>query len=106
MSRYIDAEVLDEKISDRFNEYYNNANIFEVEETETALFITEDIQGIIYNLPTADVVEVVHAEPVKFYCDPFTGKMITTCSYCDGKISSKDKWCKHCGAKMDGEKVE
>ena len=64
--------------------------------------IPEEIWEMVELAPTADVVEVVHAEPVKFYCDTFTGKRITTCSYCDGKISSKDKWCKHCGAKMDG----
>lgn len=53
-------------------------------------------------IPAADVVEVVHARPVKFYCDARTGRMMTTCSACDMKIGPYDSFCKHCGAKMDG----
>jgi PHP family Zn ribbon phosphoesterase len=41
---------------------------------------------------------VIYARPVKIFDDPYTGKMFTTCSACDGKISPKDKFCKHCGA--------
>lgn len=40
------------------------------------------------------------AVPVKFFNDPYTGKRFTTCSRCDGKISPKDNYCKHCGAEM------
>lgn len=43
------------------------------------------------------------ASPVKFFDNPYTGKQFTTCSRCDGKISPKDIWCKHCGAKMKSE---
>lgn len=56
----------------------------------------------IKTIPAADVVEVVHARPVKFYCDARTGRMMTTCSVCDMKIGPYDSFCKHCGAKMDG----
>lgn len=55
-------------------------------------------------IPAADVVEVKHGAPIKFFNDPYTGRMFTTCSTCDGKISPKDKWCRHCGAKMDKER--
>ena len=60
------------------------------------------VMEYIKQIPAADVVEVVHGSPVKVFEDPWTGKMFTTCSRCDGKISPKDKWCKHCGAKIDG----
>jgi len=61
-----------------------------------------DVIRAMENVPAADVVEVVHGSPVKVFDDPRTGKLFTTCSRCDGKISPKDKWCKHCGAKMNG----
>ena len=57
-------------------------------------------------IPAADVVEVVHARPVKFYCDARTGRMMTTCSACDLKIGPYDSFCKNCGAKLDGGKHE
>ena len=44
----------------------------------------------------------VHGRPLKVYCDPYTGRMFTTCSVCDGKIGKTDTFCKHCGARMDG----
>ncbi len=57
---------------------------------------------IIDSLPAADVVEVRHARPVKFYSDPYADRLFTTCFACDGKIGPRDKWCKHCSARMDG----
>lgn len=50
----------------------------------------------------ADVRPVVHARPVKIFDNPWTGKMFTTCSACDGKIGPKDKFCKHCAADLRG----
>ena len=41
---------------------------------------------------------VKYAKAVKFYNDPYTEKLFTTCSACSGKISANDKFCKHCGA--------
>lgn len=55
----------------------------------------------IESIPAADVRLVVHARPVKFFNDPWTGKKYTTCSACDGKIGPKDNFCKHCGAMME-----
>ena len=55
------------------------------------------------DIPAADVRPAVYADPVRIFNDPFTGKMFTTCSRCSGKISPKDKFCKHCGADMRKE---
>lgn len=59
----------------------------------------------IVDIPAADVAPVVHGAAVKVFSDPFTGRMFTTCSEYDGKIGPKDKYCKHCGAKMDAAKL-
>lgn len=59
----------------------------------------------ISRLPASDARPVVYAEPVRIFNDPYTGRMFTTCSRCTGKISPKDKFCKHCGADMRGKKV-
>lgn len=59
----------------------------------------------IEQIPAADVRPVVYAEPVRIFDDPYTGRMLTTCSRCTGKISPKDKFCKHCGADMRDKKV-
>ena len=48
-----------------------------------------------------DCAEVRHGKLVHIYDDPVAGKGFTICSECDGKIDPKDKWCKHCGAKID-----
>lgn len=58
----------------------------------------------ISRLPASDVCTVVYAEPVRIFNDPYTGRMFTTCSRCTGKISPKDKFCKHCGADLRGKK--
>lgn len=65
-------------------------------------FTPNEVKMLALEAPAADVVEVVHARPVKFYCDARTGRMMTTCSACDLKIGPYDSFCKHCGAKMDG----
>lgn len=64
-----------------------------------------DAKSLIRSIPAADVRPVVYAEPVRIFNDPYTGRMFTTCSRCTGKISPKDKFCKHCGADMRGNKV-
>ena len=64
-----------------------------------------DFYSALWNVPSADVAPVVHAEPVMIFDDPFTGRRFTTCSHCDGKIGKTDRYCKHCGAKMDGGKA-
>lgn len=58
--------------------------------------------SLIRSMPAADVRPAFSAKPVQFYNDPWTGRRFTTCSACDGKISKRDKFCKHCGAEMKG----
>ena len=70
------------------------------------LFISATIHQILESIPAADVRPVVYAEPVRIFNDPYTGRMFTTCSRCTGKISPKDKFCKHCGADMRGKQVQ
>lgn len=38
------------------------------------------------------------AKQLKIYDNPYTGKLMTTCSRCNGKVGPKDVFCKHCGA--------
>ena len=83
---YINKEIAKLRFTDWYHESYTD----------------EQIIKILDDIPAADVVEVVHAKPVKFYCDARTGRMITTCSACDLKIGPYDSFCKHCGAKMIG----
>lgn len=64
-----------------------------------------DFYSALWNVPAADVAPVVHAEPVMIFDDPFTGRRFTTCTHCNGKIGKRDRYCKHCGAKMDGGKA-
>ena len=61
-----------------------------------------------YQQPTADVVEVVHGEWIKADSMPRSAK----CSECNCWITRHTitenwfRYCPHCGAKMDGKKVE
>lgn len=64
----------------------------------------KDAKAVIRSISSADVRPVVYAEPVRIFNDPYTGRMFTTCSRCTGKISPKDKFCKHCGADLRGKK--
>lgn len=84
MSRYIDVDALIEK--------------FKAEHDWSSVYIVED-------MPTADVVEVVHGkwipEPNCYY----------RCSNCKGHlVSIQNKinysYCPYCGAKMRGETDE
>lgn len=62
----------------------------------------EAVLFILRNAPAADVAPVVFSRPVRVFDDPFTGRRFTTCAHCDGKIGPRDRYCKHCGAKMHG----
>ena len=61
-----------------------------------------DFYCALWNVPAADVALVVHAKAVMIFDDPFTGRRFTTCSNCNEKIGQRDRYCKHCGAKMAG----
>lgn len=54
-------------------------------------------ENVLNELPS---VQERMAEAVKIFDDPYTGRRFTTCSWCRDKISPKDKYCKHCGAKI------
>lgn len=80
MSRYIDADALISKAITRFfNEDYFSAII-----------------TIIDNMPTADVVEVVHGEWINNCC--------SVCGYEPYNPSGMEKfnYCSNCGADMKG----
>ena len=54
------------------------------------------------SLPVADIRPVVYAECVKF-SSARTGRF-TLCSNCIGRIGPKDKFCKHCGCDLRGDR--
>lgn len=68
----------------------------------------QDMKQMINAQPTADVVEVVHGEWIKADLMPRSAK----CSECNCWITRHTitenwfRYCPHCGAKMDGKKVE
>ena len=87
MSRYIDADIIrDEWLHGGENEHIYDTNDF--------------LDSIDYQ-PTADVEPVRHAYPCVSFNDVFSERLVIMCSECGGKIQKKDKFCKHCGAKMD-----
>lgn len=38
-----------------------------------------------------------YAERVRIFDDPYTGRLYTTCSFCQNRVSKRDRYCKHCG---------
>jgi len=62
-----------------------------------------DHQAEVTRLESVISHQEVNSRPLKIYNDPYTGRIFTTCEKCSGKISQKDMYCKHCGAKMDRE---
>lgn len=68
---------------------------------EGTMEFSADVLDAIMEAPAVDAQPVKHSRAVKIYDNPYTGKLFTTCLRCAQKISPKDAWCKHCGAKMD-----
>lgn len=75
----------------------------------------EDAMKFLNEIPTADVVEVVHAEWVGTeydgYADGYPVYDKWECSHCHEEFSSEGEpplhnYCPECGAKMDGERRE
>ena len=92
MAEYIDKEKLLQKLS-RMIEYCKNDNKVN---GLTALFQVGDA---IMDCPTADVQEVMHA---KFELVNNGKGVCRNCHRLDS-IDKLAKYCRYCGAKMDGE---
>lgn len=56
-----------------------------------------------WQIPAADVVEVVHARWENIHDDPRVNKY--RCTNCKAE-KMRDNYCPNCGAKMDGERKE
>lgn len=62
----------------------------------------QDIQDFLDNIPTADVVPVVHGKWISFLDgDHIMPERYYRCSRCGRVESRRQPYC-HCGAKMDG----
>ena len=96
MTRYIDAELIEKYIS---REEHNTPDEKWRPESEFA--------ALIDNIPTADVVEVVHGRWIEK--EKYTFGIMYDCSLCENRILDNGhpwNYCPNCGAKMDGKKVE
>lgn len=95
MSRYIDAnEITKEKLI----EFVGGQNSISFDDL---LWMIKDY------MPTADVVEVVHARWEDGRYNSYSGEYEECCSHCKSWSVEFDKpYCPNCGAKMDGKKVE
>lgn len=91
MARYIDAE---ETIR-RIDLFIEGGSVFKS--------VLRSIKRLINNVPTADVVEVVHGEWIR-QDETFTRFMCSECGTKNHNI--RWRFCPNCGTKMDGKKVE
>lgn len=72
-----------------------------------------DVIDVVYDIPTADVEEVKHGEWIGV-ADYGNGNCIGYCSVCGtthkaenaSELKCFQRYCKWCGAKMDGGKAE
>lgn len=88
-----------------------------IERGEAILAVTRDgctanVVGVLFHMPTADVVEVRHGEWIDKPTGAY-GRMQSWCSACGkhsgigGIESNRHKpYCPNCGAKMDGGKEQ
>lgn len=62
-----------------------------------------DVYGLVYDIPTADVVEVKRGKWIKHYKSGMTvnGGYVSSC--CDMWNERKSNYCPNCGAKMEGK---
>ena len=96
MAEYKDTTKLAKEIAD-FKKTCNSPNSDYLTGYLSALSVTE---GIIANIPTADVVEVRHGKWLTYYAD------CCECSLCQTVYvpqMRKVNYCPNCGAKMDGK---
>lgn len=90
-------------------EYIERAETAEFfEKSKQTMWHKDDIAATISskkNIPSADVVEVVHGEWIYNRGQAY-GEPLYFCSVCisGGSEWGEDKYCPNCGAKMDGDK--
>lgn len=87
MARYIDADVFDDTVQ-RLNEQGWNITNIDYKRMDRVLF----------EMPTADVVEVVHGKWV--VCDAPPPTWWHECSICHKAGNAEYNFCPHCGADM------
>ena len=63
-----------------------------------------DLAEDFYSIPAADVAPVVHGKWMPFHAE-FAGD-IQYCSVCEIGFADRTSFCPHCGAVMDGWRVE
>jgi len=94
MARYIDADILKEKIEQALKEpnYQHDGEDWGVGLCMASIIVSD--------MTTADVEEVRHGEWISL--EPEIG--LFGCSICEHKIlRAKCNYCPNCGAEMDGE---
>ena len=64
----------------------------------------EDLANELEDFPTADVAPVRHGKWMPFHAE-FAGD-IQCCSVCEIGFADRTSYCPHCGAVMDGWRVE
>ena len=94
MSRYIDADKID------FNECFVGQSDFARDTREAA-------QNLIDKQPTADVEPVRHGHWIEKVEEIMTDLfLVYACSECGVESHRQEKYCPHCGAKMDGKDIK
>ena len=102
MSRYIDLEELERRIKENVTTSGAGNTPYEVDLLD---WCKDECIRQGYAMPTADVVEVVHARWIE------ESSLYVHCSICKTREyprehNFKSKICPNCGAKMDGERSE
>ncbi len=98
MPRYIDADILRDKI-DEWLDSVGSCTIGK------GLSYYGELLGCIEDTPTADVEEVRHGEWIYQISDLFPADSTKECNQCHARqnLFCDDEYCPHCGAKMDGK---
>lgn len=102
MSRYVDVDILINKMQERYNDLLSENGYYD---NFTQGY--EDALSEVENEPTADVREVKHG---KWIGKPISGYADCKCSVCGAVCNVRasvgipaQKYCYRCGAKMDLE---
>ena len=92
-----DIERIIEEIAHKFNigiDYSSGADM-------AAVFFTGDKAEMIISALREKEQHDKIVYPKLIYVNPCTGKLFRMCcTACDGQVSAKDTYCKHCGRKL------